>query len=119
MNLSDKQKNAVLRFKDFVSFRNKISLFLSAIILVFYYLFVLGIGLFPEILAYRLGPSSITFGIMWGIFLIVLSIIATGIYTFIANYSFDKEQEESLANLENTNILEELKNGQIDYKDLK
>lgn len=119
MDLNDKQKNAILRFKNFVSFRNITSLVLSIVIFFFYYLFVVGIALFPEVFAYRLGPNSITLGIMSGIFLIVLSIIATGIYTFIANYSFDKEQEESLADLENADILEKLKKGEINYKDIK
>lgn len=84
MNLNAEQKNAVLRFKKFVSFRNKISLNLSLIVLICYYIFVLGIGLMPEILGYKLGPSSITLGIMVGIGLILLCIISTGIYTFIA-----------------------------------
>lgn len=80
MNLNAEQKNAVLRFKKFVSFRNKISLNLSLIVLICYYIFVLGIGLMPEILGYKLGPSSITLGIMVGIGLILLCIISTGIY---------------------------------------
>ena len=53
----------------------------------------------PEILGYKLGPSSITLGIMVGIGLILLCIISTGIYTFIANYFLDKEQEEIIKSL--------------------
>ncbi|HEB7554246.1 TPA: DUF485 domain-containing protein, partial [Campylobacter coli] len=36
MNLNAEQKNAVLRFKKFVYFRNKISLNLSLIVLICY-----------------------------------------------------------------------------------
>lgn len=118
MNLNAEQKNAVLRFKKFVSFRNKISLNLSLIVLICYYIFVLGIGLMPEILGYKLGPSSITLGIMVGIGLILLCIISTGIYTFIANYFLDKEQEEMIKNLENEGLLDALKDGKINYKEL-
>ncbi|EPB0781502.1 DUF485 domain-containing protein [Campylobacter coli] len=118
MNLNAEQKNAVLRFKKFVSFRNKISLNLSLIVLICYYIFVLGIGLMPEILGYKLCPSSITLGIMVGIGLILLCIISTGIYTFIANYFLDKEQEEVIKSLENEGLLDALKDGKINYKEL-
>lgn len=118
MNLNAEEKNTVLKFKNFVSFRNKISLNLSLIIIICYYIFVLGIGLMPEILGYKLGPSSITLGIIIGIGLILLCIISTGIYTFIANHFLDKEQEEMIKNLEKQGLLDALKNGKIDYKEL-
>ena len=79
MNLNSTQKNALSNFKKFVSFRNKISLYLS---------------------------------------LIVLCIISTGIYTFIANYFLDKEQEEVLKNLEKEGLIDALQNGKISYKEI-
>ncbi|MBM0637553.1 DUF485 domain-containing protein [Campylobacter sp. VicNov18] len=112
------KKNTILKFKNFVSFRNKISLNLSLIIIICYYIFVLGIGLMPEILGYKLGPSAITLGIIIGIGLILLCIISTGIYTFIANHFLDKEQEEMIKNLKKQGLLDALKNGKIDYKEL-
>ncbi|MCX2717632.1 DUF485 domain-containing protein [Helicobacter sp. MIT 21-1697] len=117
MKLSEKQQKALVRFSNFISFRNKISLILSLIILVCYYVFVLGVGLFPEVLGYRLGPSSITLGILAGIFLIALCIIATGLYTFLANTYFDKDQSEILEQLQENNVIESLKSGEIDYKE--
>ena len=81
------------------------------------YLFVIGVGLFPEVLGYRLGPSSITLGIILGIFLIALCIIATGLYTFLANTYFDKDQNEVLEQLEKNGVLEALKSGEIHYKE--
>lgn len=116
--LNAEQRNAVLRFKKFVSFRNKISIVLSLIVLVCYYIFVLGIGLTPEILGYKLGPSAITLGIVVGLALIVLCIVSTGIYTFIANSFLDKEQEEVIKNLKKQGLLDALSNGEINYKEL-
>ncbi|WP_290143000.1 DUF485 domain-containing protein, partial [Helicobacter japonicus] len=72
MKLSQQQEKALSAFRQFVSFRNKIALVMSVVILCAYYIFVLGVGLFPEVLGYRLGPSSITLGIIVGIFLIAL-----------------------------------------------
>lgn len=59
-------KNALSNFKKFISFRNKISLYLSLIVLICDYIFILGVGLTPKILGYKLGPSAITLGIMAG-----------------------------------------------------
>ena len=67
MGLKENQQNALSKFRQFVSFRNKISLVLSLVVLVCYYIFVLSVGLFPEVLGYRLGPSSVTLGIIGGL----------------------------------------------------
>ncbi|TLD92065.1 DUF485 domain-containing protein [Helicobacter magdeburgensis] len=116
MKLSQNQLKALIGFKNFVSKRNKISLVLSLVILVCYYIFILGVGLAPEVLGYRLGPSSITLGIIVGVFLIVLSVVATGLYTFLANSYFDKDQDEILRELEESDVIKPLQNGEIDYK---
>lgn len=84
-----------------------------------YYVFVFGIGLFPNVLGYKLGSSSINLGIMWGVFLIVLSIFATGIYTFVANHFLDKEQEYLIKDLEKQELVDKLASGEINYKELK
>lgn len=119
MELSKEQEKALFSFKQFVSFRNKVSLILSVVILCAYYIFILGVGLFPDVLGYRLGPSSITLGIILGVFLIVLCIVATGLYTFLANTYFDKEQQEILDSLQKHNVIESLQNGEIAYRDYK
>lgn len=116
MKLTENQQRALSKFRQFVSFRNKISLVLSLVVLVCYYAFVLSVGLFPEVLGYRLGPSSITLGIIAGLFIIVLSIIVTGIYTFLANTYFDKDQENILNQLQESNLIQDLQDGKIDYK---
>ena len=116
MKLTENQQRALSKFRQFVSFRNKISLVLSLVVLVCYYAFVLSVGLFPEVLGYRLGPSSITLGIIAGLFIIVLSIIVTGIYTFLANTYFDKDQANILSQLQESNLIQDLQDGKIDYK---
>ena len=116
MKLTENQQKALSKFRQFVSFRNKFSLILSLVVLVCYYAFVLSVGLFPEVLGYRLGPSSITLGIIAGLFIIVLSIIVTGIYTFLANTYFDKDQENILNQLQESNLIQDLQDGKIDYK---
>lgn len=116
MKLTENQQKALSKFRQFVSFRNKISLVLSLVVLVCYYAFVLSVGLFPDVLGYRLGPSSITLGIIAGLFIIVLSIIVTGIYTFLANTYFDKDQANILSQLQESNLIQDLQDGKIDYK---
>ncbi|EES89446.1 DUF485 domain-containing protein [Helicobacter canadensis] len=111
--MEQKYLESIQRFKNFVAFRNKVSLILSLIVLVCYYAFLLSIGIFPEVLGYRVGPSAITLGIILGIFLIVLCVVATGLYTFFANWYFDKIQKEVIEDLEKSGALEDLKNGKI------
>ena len=100
------------RFYKFVSFRNKFCLWLSLVILVCYYGFVASVGFFPEVLGYRLGPSSITLGIILGIFIIGLAIVSTGLYTLFANKYFDKEQAEILEDLQESGALEAMIKGE-------
>lgn len=106
---SVKAQNAKERFLKFVAFRNKFSLVLTCVIWFVYYAFVAGVGFFPQVLGYSLGPSSVTVGIVWGIGIIVISIVATGIYTLFANKYFDKEQAEVLEELQNIGLLETFK----------
>ena len=110
-----KNDEVMKKFRDFISLRNRVSLVLSLVILVLYYAFIVGVGSFPEILGYRLGPSAITLGIIVGVCLIIICIVATGIYTFFANVYFDKAQEEALQELERSGLLEDLKEGKITY----
>lgn len=116
MRLAEEQKKALGRFRQFVCFRNKVALVLSLIVLVCYYAFILSVGLFPEVLGYRLGPSSITLGIIAGLFIIALSIVITGVYTFLANTYFDRDQAEILTQLQASGVVDGLKSGEISYK---
>ncbi|WP_104721763.1 DUF485 domain-containing protein [Helicobacter mesocricetorum] len=110
-----KNDEVIEKFRNFISLRNRVSLTLSIVILVLYYAFIVGVGSFPEILGYRLGPSAVTLGIVVGIFLIIICVVATGIYTFFANVYFDKTQQEALQELESSGLLEDFKEGKITY----
>ncbi|RDU51990.1 DUF485 domain-containing protein [Helicobacter sp. MIT 01-3238] len=109
-------QDAKARFCKFVSFRNKFCIYLSLVILVCYYAFVASVGFFPEVLGYRLGPSSITLGIMLGIGIIVISIASTGIYTLFANKYFDKEQAQIIEDLQESGALESMIKGESSDK---
>lgn len=109
-------QDAKARFYKFVSFRNKFCIYLSLVILVCYYAFVASVGFFPEVLGYRLGPSSITLGIMLGIGIIVISIASTGIYTLFANKYFDKEQAQIIEDLQESGALESMIKGESSDK---
>ena len=102
------QDSAKARFYRFVAFRNRFCAWLSFVIIVVYYGFIASVGFFPEVLGYRLGPSSITLGIILGIAIIAISIVSTGIYTLFANKYFDKEQDEILEDLKESGALEEM-----------
>ena len=52
---------------------------------------------------------------IFGVLIIIISVIATGIYTFFANVYFDKAQQEALRELENSGLLEDFKEGKITY----
>ncbi|BDQ26673.1 DUF485 domain-containing protein [Helicobacter heilmannii] len=104
-------EKVIAEFRAFVALRQRVSWVLAGVVFVCYYLFVLGIGLFPQVLAYRLGPSAITLGIVAGMFLIVLCIALTGIYTFLANEHFDTRQAQILDKLKESGALQELQNG--------
>ncbi|MFC3847448.1 DUF485 domain-containing protein [Helicobacter baculiformis] len=104
-------QRSVRAFREFVSLRNKVCWWLSIIVFLCYYAFVLSLGLFPDVLAYRLGPSAITLGIIAGVFLIVLCIALTGLYAFLANTYFDRTQAEILEQLKMSGALEGLQNG--------
>ncbi|WP_120944571.1 MULTISPECIES: DUF485 domain-containing protein [Helicobacter] len=104
-------QKSIQAFKEFVCLRNKVCWGLSIVVFVCYYAFVLGIGLFPQVLGYRLGPSAITLGIIAGVFLIVLCIVLTGLYTFLANEHFDRTQAEILKQLKSSGALEEMQHG--------
>lgn len=51
--------------------------------LVIFFAFILAIGFYPDILGYKIGPSSITLGIVCGVGIIVIAILSTGIYTLL------------------------------------
>ena len=57
--------------------------------LVVYYGYILLIAFNKELLARRLGTGVMTWGIPLGLFVIVFTVVITGIYVYKANGEFD------------------------------
>ena len=67
----------------------------SAIMFSVYAAFILVIGTNPHLFATKVSPDGVTtWGIYIGIFVIVFSIVITGIYVFIANGKFEQMTQE-------------------------
>jgi uncharacterized membrane protein (DUF485 family) len=58
--------------------------------LIVYYGYILLIAFDKELLARRLGDGVMTWGIPIGLFVIVFTVIVTGIYVWRANSEFDE-----------------------------
>ncbi|MFC0132688.1 hypothetical protein CR105_17320 [Massilia eurypsychrophila] len=63
---------------------------LTAMMMVVYYGFILLIAFNKELLAARVGAGVLTWGIPVGLFVIVFTVLVTGIYVWRANQQFDE-----------------------------
>lgn len=72
-----------------VTTRSNYSWTLAVIMLVVYYGYILLIAFNKELLARRLGAGVMTWGIPIGLFVIVFTVVITGIYVRRANGQFD------------------------------
>jgi uncharacterized membrane protein (DUF485 family) len=62
---------------------------LTALMMIVYYGFILLIAFDKELLATRIGAGVMTVGIPIGLFVIVFTVVVTGIYVWRANKQFD------------------------------
>lgn len=102
-----KNHDILKRYAKFIAFRNIFYIVISCGIFTLFFAFILAIGFYPDILGYKIGPSSITLGVICGVFIIAIAILSTGIYTLFANKYFDKEQSEIIEILRTNNKLDE------------
>lgn len=102
-----KNYDILKRYAKFIAFRNIFCIVMSCGIFTLFFAFILAIGFYPDILGYKIGPSSITLGVICGVFIIAIAILSTGIYTLFANKYFDKEQSEIIEILRTNNKLDE------------
>jgi uncharacterized membrane protein (DUF485 family) len=63
---------------------------LTAMMMIVYYGFILLIAFNKEMLAARVGAGVLTWGIPVGLFVIVFTVLVTGIYVWRANQQFDE-----------------------------
>lgn len=80
-------------FKSLVRRKWKVSLFLTFVMLVIYFGFILLIAFDKPFLARPIAPN-ITLGLPIGIGILIVAWILTGIYIFWANKNYDKQVDE-------------------------
>ena len=68
-----------------ISLKKKIVLPLLIIIIGSYFSFILCIAYYPELLTIKISDSTISFGIIFGFFLIILIFFITVLYVHLSN----------------------------------
>ncbi|RJG00727.1 DUF485 domain-containing protein [Noviherbaspirillum sedimenti] len=77
------------RYQKLVAVRTKFGWTLAVLMLIVYYGYILLIAFNKELLAKRIGDGVMTWGIPIGLFVILFTVIITGIYVSRANKEFD------------------------------
>lgn len=78
------------KYQDLVAKRSRFGWWLSAIMLVVYYGYILLIAFDKEWLSKKLGTGVMTIGMPVGLFVILFTVVITGIYVRRANGEFDE-----------------------------
>jgi uncharacterized membrane protein (DUF485 family) len=78
------------KYQQLVSKRTSFGWTLTAIMMVVYYGYILLIAFDKELLARKIGNGVMTWGIPIGLFVIVFTVVITGIYVRRANSEFDE-----------------------------
>lgn len=77
-------------YQKLVTVRSSYGWWLTAIMMVVYYGFILLIAFKKELLAAKMGAGVMTWGMPIGLFVIVFTVVITGIYVRRANSEFDE-----------------------------
>ena len=80
-------------YQQLVKLRTVFGWTLTALMMIVYYGFILLIAFDKELLATRIGNGVMTWGIPAGLFVIVFTVVVTGIYVSRANKQFDELTE--------------------------
>ena len=81
-------------YQKLVSVRSSYGWTMTAIMLIVFYGYILLVAFDKPLLAARLGTGVTTWGIPIGIFVILFTVVITGIYVLRANRQFDDLTEE-------------------------
>ena len=81
-------------YQKLVAVRSAFGWMMTAIMLIVYYGYILLVAFDKPLLATKIGSGVMTWGIPIGIFVIVFTVIITGIYVLRANKQFDHLTEE-------------------------
>jgi uncharacterized membrane protein (DUF485 family) len=76
-------------YKKLVSTRSKFGWTLAVMMLVVYYGYILLIAFNKDLLSKKIGDGVMTWGIPIGLFVIIFTVVITGIYVRRANSEFD------------------------------
>jgi uncharacterized membrane protein (DUF485 family) len=76
-------------YQKLVSTRSSYGWMLTWLMMIVYYGFIVLIAFDKELLAAKMGPGVMTWGMPIGLFVIVFTVIITGIYVRRANSEFD------------------------------
>lgn len=77
------------RYQKLVAVRTSFGWILAALMLIVYYGYILLIAFNKEFLATRIGDGVMTWGIPIGLFVILFTVVITGVYVARANKEFD------------------------------
>jgi uncharacterized membrane protein (DUF485 family) len=78
------------KYRELVSKRTSYGWILTLIMMVVYYGYILLIAFDKELMSKKIGNGVMTWGIPIGLFVIVFTVILTGIYVRRANNEFDE-----------------------------
>lgn len=101
--MDEKQVERILqnpKFKEMVIRKRNLSWTLTIIMLVVYVGFMLLVGYNKEFLMTSFSGGVTTWGIPLGLGIIVLSFVLCGVYSFIANNSLDRLNDEAMKEVE-------------------
>ncbi|AZG17247.1 DUF485 domain-containing protein (plasmid) [Cupriavidus pauculus] len=99
------QEDVIYRLKSSVQYhelvdrRSRLGWLLTAVVLVVYYGYVLLIAFDKELLATRVGQGVMTWGMPIGLFVIVFTVVITGLYVRHANRVYDDLTDRILQEL--------------------
>ena len=89
LKLAEKIKSSAT-YRELVRKRSKLAWTLTALVLVVYYGYVLLVAFNKDLLAARMGAGVMTWGMPIGLFVIVFTVVITGLYVRHANSNYDE-----------------------------
>lgn len=81
-------------FKKLVKLQNYLSFFLSALVLIFYFSFILILAFNPKLFSILIFSSNFSLGVIYGLSIIIMSIIFTVFYVVYSNLVLDKIRDQ-------------------------
>jgi uncharacterized membrane protein (DUF485 family) len=93
LNLVENIKSSAT-YRELVRKRSRLGWTLTSIVLVVYYGYVLLIAFDKDLLSAKMGAGVMTWGMPMGLFVIVFTVLITGLYVRHANNTYDELTEK-------------------------